>query len=284
MAGTTFSFPRLRAWPALLVERAEADLAIGGESAAAGAYFARVTGATTEPAAYGRPLLFSAGRGSEAGPRDVRVGGMLDRTGEVPRDSLSAFLDGVSLPAVPIPQARAELDLGAGAIEIALARTGPDLSGVYRITSDAVRWERAADTSSGGSAPLGSREWAEGLLWRSLSTVRNVTIEVRVSGRLSAPRLSVSSNVGDAVSSSLRQALGEEIRRAENRARSEVDRLVGEQVLGARAQLSRLENQVAQRLAEQDRQLGELRLDIEQQLQRIASGVRLPGGIRLPRP
>ena len=52
-------------------------------SAAQGEYVARVAGLTTEPAIYGRPIQFLAGRtGAGRGPSAVRV------TGELPRQAL----------------------------------------------------------------------------------------------------------------------------------------------------------------------------------------------------
>lgn len=286
MAGTTYTFPKERAWPRFLLERGEMDLAIGGETVAAGSYVARVTGATTEPTVYGRPMTFSASRTSDVGPRDLRIGGMMDRVG-APRDSLDAFVPGVALPPVAIPSANATLDLGRSTLELALTRSGEALAGVYRMTSDTVRWQRAADSAGAAVPAVGSRAWAEGLLWRSVSSVRGVAIEARIGGTLAAPRLAVSSNVGDAVSSSLQQALGAEIRRAEAQARAEVDRQVNEQVARVRGQLTQLEGQVAQRLGVQQEQLAQVEQELQQQATRLTQqvpGLRLPGGVRLPRP
>ncbi len=286
MSGTTYTFPKAATWPRFLLERGEMDLAIGGTTVASGAYAARVTGATTEPTVYGRPMFFSASRTSNVGPRDLRIGGMMDRVG-APRDSLDAIVPGIVLPPIPIAGANATLDMGASTIELRLTRNGEALSGTYSMTSDTVRWLRAADTAAIAAQPaVGSRAWAEGLLWRSLSSVRGVSIEAGISGTLGEPRLTVASNVGAAVSASLQQALGEEIRRAEAQARAQVDRQVNEQVVRVRAQLAQLEGQVAQRLGVQQEQLAQAEQELRQQADRITRqvpGVRLPGGIRLPR-
>ena len=285
MSGTTYTFPKERTWPQFLLQRGEMDLAIGGESVAAGAYAALVTGATTEPTVYGRPMFFSASRTSNVGPRDLRIGGMMDRVG-APHDSLDALVPGVVLPPIPISSASATLDMGRSTIELTLTRSADALAGMYRMTSDTVRWQRAADSAGAATAAIGSKAWAEGLLWRSLSSVRGVTIEAGISGSLTAPRLTVSSNVGSAVSSSLQQALGAEIRRAEAQARAEVDRQVNEQVARVRGQLTQVEGQVAQRLGVQQEQLVQAEQELQQQVNRLTQqvpGVRLPGGIRLPR-
>ncbi len=286
MAGTVYRFPFQHAWPAFLLEHGEADLAIGGESVAAGAYRAVVTGATTEPSVYGRPMVFSAGRTSDVGPRDLRIGGMMDRVG-APRDSLMALIPGVSFGTIPIGAANASLDLGSSLLELALTRSGEELGGLYRVTSDAVRWQRAGDSAAAAAAPIGSTAWAEGILWRSISTVPNVAIEARISGTLAAPRFALSSNVGDAVSASLRQALGQEVQRAEAQARAQVDRMVNEQAARVRSQLTQLETDLSQRLGAQREQLAQAEQQLQQQVDRLTQqvpGVRLPGGIRLPRP
>jgi uncharacterized protein (TIGR03545 family) len=286
MSGTTYTFPQQRTWPQFLLERGEVDLAIGGEAVAAGAYTARITGATTEPTVYGRPMLFSASRTSNVGPRDLRIGGMMDRVG-APRDSLNALVPGVAIPPIAIGAANATLDMGRSTIELRLTRSGDQLAGLYRMTSDSVRWRRAADSAGmATAAPVGSRAWAEGLLWRSLSALSGVTIEAGISGTLDAPRFTLASNVGTAVSTGLQQALGEEIRRAEAQARAQVDRAVNEQVARVRAQLMQMETLIAQRLGAQQEQLARAEQELRQQVDRLTQqvpGIRLPGGVRLPR-
>lgn len=285
MAGTTFTFPKERALPAFLLRHADADFAVSGRTVAAGTYRALVTGATTEPAIYGRPMFFSASRNSGVGPRDLRIGGMMDRSGHQPRDSVNAFLPGTSIPAIAIPAAHASLDLGdACDIELVLARSGSELTGAYRITSDAVRWTRTEIPDPAAAARIGTTEWGAALLWRSLSAVPHITIEGRISGPPAAPQLEVTSNVGEAVADNLRQALGAEAQRAEAEARARVDALVEPQVAAARQRLGALESGVAQRLGVQQQQLDDLKADLQQKLSQLSPGIHLPGipGLRRP--
>jgi uncharacterized protein (TIGR03545 family) len=286
MAGTTYVFPKERTWPAFLLEHADADLAIGGRTVATGSYWARVNGATTEPAVYGRPLTFGAGRAEGVGLRDFRVGGMIDRVGRIPRDSLDALVGGVSLPVLPIPKAQAQLDFGESVLELAVARDGPLVQGVLRVHSPAASWSRSgADSAAAGPAPrIGTTAWAEALLWRGLSSVTDVRMEARFEGELARPRFTVSSNVGDAIAASIRGEIGAEIERAEREVRAQVDRLVNEQIGRARAQATALQTQIADRLGLQTEQLAQVNTELEQQVSRLTQGVRLPGGVRLPRP
>lgn len=289
MDGTDYIFPLEHALPQFLVERAEADLAIGGQTVAAGAYRAEVRGATNEPAVYGRPLFFSAARTSTVGPRDLSVRGMMDRTGRIALDSLNALVPDIQLAAIPIPKAAANLDFGDSAVvTLGLKREGTDLRGVMEFHSEAVHWRRDADSAATtGPAPrLGSKEWAEGLLWRSISSIRNVGIQASIGGSLTSPSLSVSSNVGDAVSASLRRELGAELQRAEQSIRAEVDKQINAVTTQARAKATELETMVAQRLGVPSDQLKQVQAELEQQLGRYTQvpGVRLPNIPGIPRP
>jgi len=279
-AGTTVSFPREHELPAFLVRHAEASLAIGGASAATGSYRATLAGLTTEPALYGVPLTFRAERASAAaGPRDIRIGGSLDHTGVV-RDSVSATLAGFALPSVTLGAVGARLDLNAGDVELVLARVGDSIAARWLVRSDSVGWSRLGDTTVAGPTPrIGTREWADALLWRSVSSLRDVRIEARMSGALTSPRLAVSSNVGEEVARGLRHEIGAEVGRAEARARAEVDRLVQQRAAEARARLGALESGVQARVTEARSRLEALQVELEQRVRDLGRGVP---GLRLP--
>jgi uncharacterized protein (TIGR03545 family) len=288
--GTTFDFPLAHAWPTFLVERAAADLVIGGRTAAAGSYSARITGATTEPAVYGRPMVFAAERSSTVGPRDLKVNGTMDRTGAVPRDSLVTLVPGVAIPAFAVPRTGASLDLGdTSVIELALARSGPELRGRWRLTSDAVHWARAGDsaTATGPAPRIGSPAWAEALIWRSVAAIPRVEIVARISGPLASPRLALSSNVGDALADTIKRAMGAELERAESQVRARVDSLVAGQVAEVRGRVSALEGQVVGQLGAPRQQLAQLEDELNQLLRQVTNvvpGVRLPALPGIPRP
>ena len=283
MAGTTVVFPREHTYPALLIEHGDASLFLGGSGAAAGAYRAWASGVTTEPAVYGAPLRFAAERtGAAAGPRQLRVAGMMDRTGREPHDSVDALVSGVAFPPVSVRAAGARLDWRDGTVRLALDRRGDGITGALHLAASGVTWTRTSD-SIAADARLGSREWVEALVWRALSSVRDVAIDVTISGRPDAPLLAVSSNVGEVVATALRREVGAEIARVHARAQAEVDRVVGPQVAQARSRLAAIESDVQARLARQQQQLQEVQAELERRLQdlgQVAPGVRLPS---LPR-
>jgi len=285
MAGVTVRFPKLHTWPSFLLRHADASLTLGGEGAAAGAYGAWIEGVTTEPTVYGGPLRFAARRDSASvGPRQLRVAGLIDRSKPEPHDSVDALVSGVALPSADISVAGARLEFPDNTVRFALDRRGDGLAGLLHITAPAVRWVRtSADTATSAAAPLGSRPWVEALVWRAVSSVRDLDLQIRFSGRPDAPTLDVSSNIGAAVSSALTREVGAEVAKVQAKARAKVDSLVNQQVNAARAKLTALQTDVQSRLGLQQQQLRDAQAELERRLQelgQVVPGVRLPS---LPR-
>ena len=281
MSGVTVTFPKARSWPTFLLRHADASLTLGGENAAAGAYSAWIEGVTSEPAVYGGPLRFAAQRTAAAtGPRQLRVAGLIDRSKPEPHDSLDALVSGVAFPPADIAVAGARLEFPDNTVQFALDRRGDGLAGLLHITAPAVRWVRTTgDTAAAASAPLGSRQWVEALVWRAVASVRDLDLQIRFSGRPDAPRLDVSSNVGAAVSNALTREVGAEVARVQAKARAKVDSLVSQQVSVARAKLTALQTDVQGRVATQQQQLQDVQAELERRVQdlgQVVPGVRLP--------
>lgn len=281
LAGTTYHFPVAHALPDFLVRRAAGDVTIGGRTSATGQYQASLTGVTTEPAIYGRPLTFSASRQGGAELRSVSVEGSLDRTTAVAHDSLHALVPGVTIPSFALPGTSATIDPGdSSTIELSLGRRGGELDGTWRLTSDAVRWHRGGDSAAARTAaPLGSAAWAEGLVWSAVASMSHVTIEARISGSLPAPDVAISSNVGDALAANIQHAVGAELQKADAQVRAKVDSMVAAPLAAAKTRLTGLESDVTRRIAQPQQQLSQVQADLNAQLNRltVVPGVRLPG-------
>jgi uncharacterized protein (TIGR03545 family) len=281
MAGTTVAFPKLHTWPTFLLRHADGSLTLGGEGATAGAYRAWIEGVTTQPAVYGGPMRFSAHRDSGAvGVRQLHVDGLIDRSRAEPHDSIDALVGGVAFPPAEIAAAGARLEFPDNTVRFALDRRGDGLAGLLHITAPSVRWVRTSgDTTAAASAPLGSKPWVEALVWRAVSSVRDLDLEIRFSGRPDAPALTVNSNVGAAVSSALTREVGAEVARVQARARAKVDSLVNQQVAAARAKVTALQTDVQDRIGAQQRRLQEVQAELERKLAdlgQVVPGVRLP--------
>ncbi len=284
MAGTTFEFPKAHTYPTLLLEFAEGTFALAGNTTMAGSYIGRVTGVTTQPAVYGKPLTFLVQRsGAVVGPRQAGVSGVLDHTGAVPHDSVTAHLLGVQLPAADIGAVGARIDLSRGTMDLTLARTGDALRGRWAVGTDSAVWSRlaagaAADT--GAATRIGSQAWLNALVWRAISSIRHVDVEASIAGTLTSPQLEdVSSNVGGEVSRALQQALKGEVSRAEAQVRARVDSLVGKQVADARARIAALDTGPLKQLTGEQQQLADVQSQLEQRLRSLTGGIP---GLRLP--
>ncbi len=283
--GTTVEFPSETSQPRFLVQHGELGLELAGEGVAAGSYLARVTGLTSDPSLYGEPLELVAQRSQAAvGPRDIRLRALLDHVTAPVIDSLDLALDGFALPSLDLDALGARLVLGEGATRLALARTGDELGARLTFSSPRATWERLAGTENrepGTEAPqIGSREWAEEFLWRTVSGLREVRIEVQLTGAVQGPALAVRSNVGEAIAGSLRRELGREVQRAEREARAQVDALVSDEVARARRSVAGLETKFRDEIDGALEALGEVGEQLEREVERLTR--RLPGGLRIP--
>ena len=276
MDGTTVKFPDASGDPDFLVESADADLEIGGAGGAAGRYAARLTGLTTQPTVYGRPLEFAVQRtGAAVGPTDVSITALMDHVSGGIRDSLAARLRGVSLPNIDLDALGASLNLGSGTSELTLRRLDDNLTGSWKLRASSVEWSRLGESSgdaagSGVGAQVGRA--AQDFLWRAVSSLNEVEIEVRFSGSVRGPSLSIGSNVGRAVAQSLRRELGREIERAEAQVRAEVDRLVSGQVNAARGRVDGLQADLESRIGVQLSELTSVRAELERAVRRLVPG------------
>lgn len=261
-AGTTVTFPGQKEYPQFLLESADLDLEIGGAGVAAGRYSARIAGLTTEPAIYGKPLTVSLQRAAgTAGPRSIKLDALVDHTGSQIRDSVSLSLTGLALPQLELSGVGARLDLGEGVSELAFSMRGDSISGRWLWTSNQATWSRSEAASADNPA--------QGFLWRTVSELRSVTIDVRFSGSPRRPSLRIGSNIGRAVARSLKQQLGAEINRARGQMRTQVDRLVGSQAVEAQSKVGSLQANVEQRLGSRLADLQQVREELEKALGKL---------------
>jgi uncharacterized protein (TIGR03545 family) len=293
MRGTTVDFPLWEHLPKFLLQFAELTLAIGGTGAAAGDYAGRVTDVTTEQALVGRPTVFRVARtGGQVGPETVRLGGLFDHAGDVIRDSLGALVSGLTLPSLTFRPLGVELGLGRGGLELEVGRTGDELDARFAWASNAVTWNRltgGAVPDTGGAAPSEApvtvqgvgralQRSVENVVWRTVSGLRDVRVEARLSGPLSSPRLSVGSNIAGALANSLREQVGAELREAEAQVRARVDALVSERVTQAQGAVGEFETQVRDRVAAERARLDQARRDLEARIRALVPGIPGIGG------
>lgn len=259
-SGSTVRFPREHALPGFLLRTAELSFLLDPTVAQPKRYAGRLTGLTSDPALYGRPTLF------EASAPAVTAGAMLDHVHASARDTAGATVQGVRLPTIQLPSLPMKLDPGQGTAQLGFALRGDTIRARWAIRSTKVQWARdsAAQRSTGAD-----------LLWRTLSGISDLQVDAGVTGTLSQPRLSVRSNLDEAIAARLRAMLGEEAAAAERRLRAEVDKQVDPAVGPVRARVTSVQTDVTKRLADQRARLDQAQKDLEARLRQLTR-IRLP--------
>ena len=276
--GTTVEFPGGAEWPAFLVQQGEVGLEIGGTGIAAGAYTALVSNLSSSPSLVGAPVEINVGRQEGAqGPSGLSLSAVLDHTTDVLRDSVGLSLDGVSLPEIDIGALGGRLNLGAGASTFAFRRVGDQIAAQLNWSSPDLELIRATAASATPPA-IGSADWVRELLLTTIEGVGRVELGMALEGDLNNPSLSVTSNLGEAISESLRRELGQQIEAAEARLREEVDSRIQPPVADARSRVDGVRTGVADRVAAERAEIEELRARLEARVEELGSAVPgLPG-------
>jgi uncharacterized protein (TIGR03545 family) len=272
-SGSTVRFPKEHTWPAFLMQLGQIDFTIG-EGLLQGAYAASVQGLTSAPALYGKPMIVSAQRsaaGTAVAGMDVHA--VIDhRTANV-RDSVAARLRGVKLPSFDLPGLPFRLTPGTGNANLTFAMRGDRLLGRWSIGSNEVAWKR--DTA--GTRPND----LEQIVWRVVSGLERLDVAAEVSGTVKAPKLSVRSNLDQAVAKRLQAVMGEEVAKAEAMARAKVDSVVSDKVEPVKQRIAAVQADAASRVAGEQEQLNRVEANLKKELERLTSGV-VPG-IKLPK-
>jgi uncharacterized protein (TIGR03545 family) len=259
-AGATVRFPRERAWPAFLLRTAELSFLLDPTAPAPKRYAGRLTGLTSDPALYGRPTLFDVSAPA------VAAGAMLDHVRATPRDTAGAVLRGVALPAFQLPSLPVRIEPGQGTMRLGFALRGDTIDARWGVRAASVHWARESGVAA---SPAGD------LVWRAISGIADLDVTAGVSGTLAHPRLSVRSNLDEAIAARLRAVVGAEVAAAEKKLRAEVDRQVDAKVAPVRAQVTALQAEVTGRIAEQRGRLDQVQKDLEARLRELTR-IRVP--------
>ena len=275
-AGHTVEFPREQDFPRFLLEQGSLDFTIAGTSPVRGAYAATVRGVTSTPSLYGRPTVIKASRravGSALGSIDVSA--VLNHVSSRTVDSASARLRGVKLPSFQIPGIPFRVDPGTGTsnLDFTMRGGGAQLAGRWAIASKQVRW--AADTAGRALNDI------ERLVWRVVSGLSNLEVVAELSGTVAAPKLSVQSNLDQAIAQRLEAVIGQEVARAERMVRAKVDSLVADKVEPVKRQIASVQAEATKRVQAERQRVDEVEQKLQAELKRLTGG--LVPGLELPK-
>lgn len=273
MSGTTVEFPKMKEYPRFLLREGDLDLATG--SNAQNGFKASFANITSQPALLGKPATLSAsGRISGDSPVSLDLSALSRHFGSSPKDSLQARVAGVSLPAIPFPNLPFAVNPGKSTLGLSFSMAGDRIAGAWEISSDQVTW-------SADSTRLQSASLVESTVWRVISGLNQLQVRAELSGTVSSPSIKVRSNLDDAIAARLRGLVGEELAKAEAKARAAVDKLVDQQVSTLQAKVSDLQTQALAKLPVEKSQLDGVQKQLDAQLKRLAGSAT--GGLKLPK-
>ena len=271
-SGTTVHFVERNTWPRMLIKRADVAMTVD-DGVGAGTYTLALSDATTEPALVGKPTLFAVRRIADgANVSSLLVTGNLDHTRAKPRDAITARASGVRLPEFQLPFLPLRADAGRGSSELRVVLDGDQLAARWVVSSADVSW--AVD-----SARARSLNALETLVSRVITGLNDLELSAELNGPVSAPTLSVRSNLDREIAARIRTVVGEEVARAETRIRAEVDRLVDEKTAPVRARVAELRAEGEQRVADARARLDAERTKLDERIRAVTGGlVSLPRG------
>ncbi len=271
-SGTTVHFVERNAWPRLLIKRADVAMTVDA-GAGRGTYTLALSDATTEPALVGKPTLFAVRRVADgADVASLLITGNLDHVRAKPRDAITARASGVRLPEFQLPFLPLRGDAGRGSSELRVVLDGDQLDARWVVSSADVSW--AVDSSRARSLNA-----LETLVSRVITGLNDLELTAELNGPVTAPVLSVRSNLDREIAARIRTVVGEEVARAETRIRAEVDRLVEEKTAPVRARVAELRSDAEQRVADARAKLDAERAKLDERIRAVTSGL-----ISLPRP
>jgi uncharacterized protein (TIGR03545 family) len=273
-AGSTIEFPKAEEFPQFLLQQGSLDFTIGGTSPVRGAYTAAVQGLTSTPALYGKPALISVGRRAQGSAiAAIDIGAVINHITSQTYDSVNARLRGIKLPPFDLPGIPFRMAPGIGSSELVFSMRGSTLLGRWVVRSDQVSW--LADTAGHRPNDL------ERLVWRVVSGLNRLDLTAELRGTVSSPRLSISSNLDQALARRLKSVVGEEVERAERMARAKVDSLVADKVEPVKRRVAAVQAQSTQRIQAERQRLDQVEADLNAELKRLTGG--LAPGIELPK-
>ena len=264
-AGEDVTFPsRGSSLPAFAMNRLEGSVTLGALTG----FSIRILDLSSDPGETGRPTTVQLT--GENGAVRATLDLSLDRTRNAAVDRIVAQFSGLPLPSLEIAVLGARLDLGDGGTRVDLSRSGDSIVGTITWSATAASWQRTGPDPTGAAA----------YVWDLVSSLTAIEITLGMDGTFSSPRISVRSNIGGQIVQALRDRIGDEVRRAETRARAEVDRLIGQALTEARNQVTDLEEGVGRTLSDDRGDLDRLRTSLEARLRELTP--RLPSLPGLP--
>jgi len=264
--GRAVHFPRTESYPTFLVRKMSVSGELGTEDPLD--YKGAIEGLTTQPQVYGKPTT-AVIKGAK-GARRLDLRATLDAaSGEVKTDSRLLYTG------MPVRQLQlgspssfmVDITGATGAFEGSLKTTGEQLSGKAAVRLTGASFKPKADNIK--AAPLRSAVEA------SFAGLTSALIETGISGTVKDPKLSINTDLANALSKAFSGAMGAEVKKAREEAQKKIDEAL-------KPYRSKLDDTAAARQAE----LGGRLKDAESKITGGGEGLLknlTPGKLKLPK-
>jgi hypothetical protein len=198
----------------------------------------------------------------------------MDHTGSPVHDSARARLRGVPIPSFELPGVPFGVAPGRGESELTMAIRGDKVDGSWSMRSTEAVWHVAPASAQ-------SLSLMESTLYRVLSGLTELDVTAEVHGNIASPSLSVSSNVDQEIAARLRAIVGEELVKAEAKAKAAVDKIVADKVEPIAKQVAGVQGLINSQLGGANSQLDQVEKQLEAE---IAKATGVGNFLNFPKP
>jgi len=264
--GREVHFPKERSYPTVLVRKLSLTGELGLEDPLE--YSGTVEGLTTQPKVYGRPTTILV-KGAK-GARRLEFKASMDAAGDELRTTSQLSYAGMPVKQLQLGSPASfllDINGGTAAFEADLKTAGEAVEGRAAARLAGAAFKPKADNIK--AAPLRSAVEA------SFSGLSSALIETGISGTIRSPKLSIKTDLANALSKAFSGAMGAELRKAQEAAQKKVDEAL-------KPYRAKLDNLAASKQAE----LGGKFKDAEAKISGLSEGLLKnlnPGKVKLPK-
>ena len=264
--GREVHFPKERSYPTVLVRKLSLTGELGLEDPLE--YSGTVEGLTTQPKVYGRPTtaLITGAKGS----RKLYFKASVDASGEKLKTTSELLFSGVPVKRMQLGSPSSllvDITGGTGVFTAALRTLGEEIGASATARLTGASFKPKADNIK--AAPLRSAVEA------SFSGLSSALIETGISGTIKSPKLSIKTDLANALSKAFSGAMGAELRKAQEAAQKKVDEAL-------KPYRAKLDNLAASKQAELGGKLKETEAKISGLSEGLLKNLN-PGKIKLPK-
>lgn len=266
--GRVVHFPKTESYPNFLVRKMFISGELGAEDPLD--YKGEIYGLTTQPKVYGKPMTALV-RGAK-GARRLDFKCLVDASGSVLRTNSELLLSGMPVKQLQLGSPSSfmvDITGATGTFDGKLKTEGENLDGKAAARLTGGSFKPKADNIK--AAPLRSAVEA------SFAGLSSALIETGIGGTLKSPRLSINTDLANALSKAFSGAMGAEVKKAQEEAQKKID----EALKPYRAKLDGL-------AAEKQAELGGKLKDSESKISSLGDGLLknlspAPGKFKLPK-